>query len=653
MIKNRPTLWAIFVYEQYRTHHIFKIGISHGNPERWIKTPKKSLHIEAIAKTVYTGYCKKVVYYVRVAFLCLFDTLHYSTKCAKTHIVHSMTTTPTTQSIHEAVQSACERAGVDTAVCARADIAAPAETAHGDYTSNIALIAAKEMGEQPRKLAERIAAHVAHEDIARVEVAGPGFLNIFLTRHAFLSGVRNALQQEQWGGNLSREGEKVLVEHTQPNPFKPFHIGHLMTNTLGEAVARLYEYTGAEVRRANYQGDVGLHVAKCLWGLAHTGGSPSSVEDLGRAYVAGNSAYEEDAAARAEIVSYNKQVYAHAPEIADAYETGRRVSLAHFEALYTLLGTHFDYYFFESDTQAPGRALVKEGFADGVFIEGEGGAVVYEGEREGLHTRVFLTREGLPTYEAKELGLAQRKAEKWDFDISITTTAVEQKEFLRVVYAALANMRPELAQKMRVITHGMMLLTTGKMSSRKGNVITGEALLREMIARAKEKVAERDLTEEEKETGARAVGVAAIKYTILRQKSGKNITFDSDAALSFEGASGPYLQYAYTRARSVLRKGEAQGVLPSTTEAPSEVVLLERLLLRFPDVVLRAQQEEEPHHITTYLTELASEWSSWYARETILDGTLAAPYKLALAELFARTMKNGLYMLGIEVVERM
>ncbi len=551
---------------------------------------------------------------------------------------------------------ACAQAGVAEAVLARAPLEHPAEREHGDYASAVALVAAKEVGEQPRAIAERIARALEEResaDIARVEIAGPGFINIHLARGVFASAVRAALREERWGANETHCGEKVLVEHTQPNPFKPFHIGHLMTNTLGEAVARLYEYTGAEVRRANYQGDVGLHVAKCLWGLRHTGGDASSVEDLGAAYVAGNSAYEDDAAARAAIVEYNKQVYAHAREVAEQYETGRRVSLEHFEQLYRILDVHFDYYFFESDTQDPGRALVKEGLADGVFAEGEGGAVVYKGEEEGLHTRVFLTREGLPTYEAKELGLAQRKAERWDFDLSLTTTAIEQQEFFRVVYAALRKLRPEVAKKMDVLTHGMMLLTSGKMSSRKGNVVTGEALLQEMISRAKEKTRERGMSEEEQNAVAEAVGIAAIRYTILKQKSGKNITFDPEQSLSLEGASGPYLLYAYTRAMSVLENGKKEGVLPDATEAPSEIIPLERLLVRFPEVVLRAQQEREPHHITTYLTELAGEWNSWYAREKILDGTLAAPYKLALAELFARTMKNGLYVLGIRVVERM
>lgn len=362
--------------------------------------------------------------------------------------------------------------------------------------------------------------------------------------------------------------------------------------------------------------------------------------------------YEDSTEAKSEIVEYNKMVYAHAPEIAEAYKTGREVSLAHFEELYALLGTKFDYYFFESQTEMPGRALVKEGLADGVFVESEG-AVVFKGEEMGLHTRVFLNSYGLPTYDAKELGLAELKVEKWDFDCSITMTAVEQEEYFKVSFATLARLRPEFAHKFMHVPHGMMTLLSGKMSSRKGNVVTGEEMLMNMLALTREKVAERDLPEDEKESIARVVAVAAIKYGVLKQKAGKNITFDPNAALSFDGDSGPYLQYAHTRAVSVLEKAKALGMKASTELAPREATPLERILYRFPEVVLRAREEHEPHHVTTYLVELASTWNSWYAAEKILDDSPTAPYKLALVTAFALTMKNGLHLLGIEAPRRM
>ena len=345
-------------------------------------------------------------------------------------------------------------------------------------------------------------------------------------------------------------------------------------------------------------------------------------------------------------------VYDNAKEIAEEYAIGRRVSLEHFEELYKILGTKFDFYFFESESTLPGRALVKEGLATGVFEESEG-AIVFKGEPYGLHTRVFINKQGLPTYEAKDLGLAQLKAQKWDFDITVTTTAVEQQEYFKVMFKALSLLRPELAPKLHHVSHGMMSLTGEKMSSRKGNVITGESLIRDMLALATEKVQERNFDDAEKEEIARAVAVAAIKYSVLKQKAGKNIVFNPEQALSFEGDSGPYLEYAHTRAVSILEKAKKVGLVASTVLAPQESTELEKLLYRFPDVVLRALEEYEPHYITTYLTELASTWNSWYASEKVVDESTTAPYKLAIVQAFAHTMRNGLWLLGIQAPEKM
>ena len=530
----------------------------------------------------------------------------------------------------------------------------PAVIKHGDYATNVALSIAKREGKNPRELAEQIVgACELPDEVEKLEVAGPGFINIFLSRSFFRSSIHEiVVDKTGWGANKTHAGKRVMVEYTQPNPFKPFHIGHLMSNTIGESISRLYEFAGADVRRANYQGDVGLHVAQALWGLRITGGDPSNIEDIGRAYVAGCKAYKDEETAKKEIVSFNAMVYENAKEVAEDYAIGRRVSLEHFEELYKILGTKFDFYFFESETTLPGRALVKEGLAMGVFEESDG-AIVFKGEQYGLHTRVFINQQGLPTYEAKDLGLAQLKAEKWDFDITVTTTAVEQQEYFKVMFKALSLLRPDLAPKLHHVSHGMMSLTGEKMSSRKGNVITGESLIHDMLALAKEKVKERNFNEEEKEDIARAVAVAAIKYSVLKQKAGKNIVFNPEHALSFEGDSGPYLQYAHTRAVSILEKAKKEGLSASTVLVPQETTELEKLLYRFPEVVLHALKDHEPHYITTYLTELSSIWNSWYASEKVVDGSTTAPYKLAIVQAFAYTMKNGLWLLGIQAPNRM
>ena len=431
-----------------------------------------------------------------------------------------------------------------------------------------------------------------------------------------------------------------MVEYTDPNPFKEFHIGHLMSNTIGEAISRLYELSGAEVCRANYQGDVGVHVAKAIWGKQQ---KPEF--SWGEAYVLGADQYETH---KEEIDLLNKVIYEKTDATVNTlYAAGRAESLERFEVIYKALGTKFDYYFFESEVGPIGFEIVKKHLE--VFEESEG-AVIFKGERYGLHTRVFINSKGLPTYEAKELGLVEAKKAKGKFDISLTVTANEISEYFKVVRKAAELIFPDLEGKMLARFHGFLKLTTGKMSSRKGNVITGESLLLDLQDAAQEKMQGRTLHDAGKT--AEQVAVGAIKYAVLKQGSGKDIIFDPEKSLSLEGDSGPYLQYAHTRALSLLRAAKEAGVEAGVQDAPSEAGELERALIHYPEVLAHAAQELEPHYITTYLTELASAFNSWYARGRVIGGAHPS-YGVLLTQAVEHTLYKGLTALGIPAPEEM
>ncbi len=535
----------------------------------------------------------------------------------------------------------------------------PADVSNGDYATSVALAAAKAAKKSPKALAEEVVAVLlkdnllAQAGVAKLEVAGPGFINFYLSRAYFGNSIADiAAIGKDWGKNALLKGKKVMVEYSQPNPFKPFHIGHLMSTTVGESISRLIEWSGPELFRANYQGDIGPHVAKCLWGIERTGKDPHDVIALGEAYAFGHEAYESDESARSEIDFINAELYKGSSQYQTVYDIGRTASLQKFDALYRLLGTTFDGLFFESMVAGRGAQMVADGLAAGIFEESDG-AIVYRGEKCGLHTRVFITKNGTPTYEAKELGLAEAKYATFPFDLNVTTVASEQDGYFTVVRAALSELRPDIGSAYLHVPFGMLLLTTGKMSSRKGNVITGESLIETMRVKALERMQERDLGDE-KELIADAVAVAAIKFSILKQGTGKNIIFDPTQSLSLEGDSGPYLQYAHTRARSVLERARAERIQPSSAMLPDGITVLERLLYRFPEVVERAMVEYEPHYVTTFLTELAGAFNSWYAGTKIVDPSDPySPYKIAITEAFLHTMKNGLWLLGIQAPDRM
>lgn len=527
----------------------------------------------------------------------------------------------------------------------------PAELANGDYSTGVALQYAKQAGLSPRVLSGKIVEVLEDIDgVDRVDIAGPGFINFYLTSNVLAASLEKARGEDMWGANNNEKGKRIMVEYTDPNPFKEFHIGHLMSNAVGESVSRLLQFSGADIKRANYQGDVGPHVAKAIWGIKKLGVDPESAASLGRAYAAGAKVYEEDAKAKAEIDEINAKVYGHSDaEIDSIYTAGRKASLAHFEDIYAMLGTKFDYYFFESVSAPRGGALVRE--HPSVFAQSDG-AVVFEGEKVGLHTRVFITSKGLPTYEAKDLGLLALKSESGSLDRSLTITAHEQAEYFKVVLAA-AREIPALADIANItshVTHGMMRFAEGKMSSRTGNVVTGESLLAELTEAAKERASESRA--DNPETLASQVAVAAIKYQVLRQASHKDIVFDKERALSLEGDSGPYLQYAHARAHALVEKAKEQGIAAAIDESakPSE---LARLLHRFPEAVEYAAHELEPHLLTNYILELAAAFNSWYAQEQILDGTSAAAHKVAIADAVRKTLRNGLWVLGIPAPEKM
>jgi arginyl-tRNA synthetase len=542
----------------------------------------------------------------------------------------------------------------------------PAELSHGDYSTNVSLAYAKQAGKNSRALAEEIVAELLKDkpaEIETIDIAGPGFINFHLKQEFFSDALKNIHDQAAtWGMLNTAQGKKVMVEYTDPNPFKPFHIGHLMTNAIGESTARIFAYSGANVVRANYQGDVGLHVAKSIWALLKNGKGDTSLsieaqaQYIGACYTEASTAYEEDPSAKEAIDAINKKVYARSDDaINELYDWGRKVTLDAFETIYKTLGTKFNHYFFESEMAPLGEKIVRENIGK-VFVESDG-AIVFKAEEHDprLHTRVFITKQGLPTYETKEIGLTTVKFEKENPDLSIVVTAIEQGPYMEVVQKALSFIHPELESRMKHITHGMMRFASGKMSSRKGNVITGESLLNDAKELVEERIKDREFSDAERATLSEQVAVAAIKYAILKQALGGNIIYDEEKSVSFEGDSGPYLQYTTVRARSILAKGKTEGVAPNFTLPEGwTTTALEKHLYRFPEVVERSHQMLEPHHIAGYLLEIAALFNSFYAQEQIVSkDDAASPYKLALTEAFAATMKNGLYLLGIEVPEKM
>ncbi len=550
----------------------------------------------------------------------------------------------------------------------------PADEKMGDFSTNAALVLAKNLGRNPRELALDLVVKLQgnealKEYVEKIEPAGPGFINFYLKDKYLLEEMQEVLgEKNDYGRNKELFEKKVMVEYTDPNPFKQFHIGHLMSNAIGESLSRLMEFQGAEIKRANYQGDVGLHVAKSIYGLRELFAERNTdmqgigkislgerIKFLGEAYARGAREYEEMERVKLEIDELNKTIYdKDDSEVNEVYELGRKWSLEYFELIYKKLGTKFDEYFFESEVGSIGLGLVKEYLARGVFEESQG-AVIFNGEKYGLHTRVFINKMGLPTYEAKDLALIRVKYERFPYDRSVIVTANEINEYFNVLLKAVSFISPDLAERTMHVGHGMLRLKNGKMSSRTGDVVTGESLLLEVGDEIRKKMKEtgRDKEVENIESVITKVAVGAIKYSMLKQSPGKDISFDFETSLSFEGDSGPYLQYAYARSMSVLEKAGSKDIFAfgEVTPAPEERNLL-RWIYRFPETVEIAGNNLSPNLICSYLIELSSRFNLFYANCKIV-GTDSENFRLALTRVTAQILANGLWLLGIETVDKM
>ncbi len=529
------------------------------------------------------------------------------------------------------------------------------EAKFGDFSTNVAM----QLGGKPTENASKIIEELEKlNEVSSAVIAGPGFINIILNDDILQSVIPEVLAKgEAYGKNNMYAGKTVVAEYSDPNPFKVLHAGHLYTTLIGDVIANLLESAGAQVKRVNFGGDVGLHVGTTMWAIIQElgGESPEKLAEIkvdermrwvSAQYVKGSQALADDEAAQAEIRDINKRVYAlhetndHESPFAQIYWTCRQWSYDGFNDLYKLLQVApFDKYYPESETTELGLKSVNEGLKSGVFEKSDG-AVVLKGESKGLHTRVFLTSEGLPTYEAKDLGLALTKWRDYHFDQSIMITGNDIVEYMKVVQLALYAFQPEICERSKHLTHGMLKLAGGqKMSSRKGNVLLASEVL-ESAEAANKTHSGKDQHE---------TVLAAIKYAFLKQRIGGDIIYNPEESVSILGNSGPYLQYAHARAMSILKKS------PNGADA-YKLDATERQLVRkigeFTEVVEAAVNELSPHLVCTYLYELAQEFNSFYEANRVI-GDDREGMRLSLVGAYVRVLKNGLKILGVTAPDSM
>ncbi|MSU74899.1 MAG: arginine--tRNA ligase [Candidatus Magasanikbacteria bacterium] len=557
------------------------------------------------------------------------------------------------------LEAALRSVGVEGAI----EFTAPPKAEMGDFAFACFGIA-KTQKKSPVEVAKELELRIKNEELRMVsDVRAVGsYVNFFLNGAEVARMVIEEITRrgDDYGMGEIGKGKKVIVEFAHPNTHKAFHIGHLRNIVTGESLVRILENAGYEVVRANYQGDVGMHIAKCLWGVRQLRAEYETVKNktitervafLGKAYALGSQTFEQDEKVKAEIGEINESIYTHDESIREMYTETRGWSLEYFDAIYARVGSRFDRLYFESEVFARGREIVKECVVKEIFVQSEG-AVIFKGSEFGLHDRVFLNSKGFPTYEAKDLALAEKQFAEFDPVAIYHVVAKEQSEYFKVLFKALEFTLPKSKERERHLEYGWVKLKEGKMSSRTGKVVLGEWLLDEAEKEVTQIMSESDLPN--KDDVIKNVALAAVKYAFLKTGIENDIAFDFKTSVSLTGDSGPYLLYMCARIRSILEK---IGTL-SLGEIPETIVLEEKRLLlllgEFGAVTARAAALPDPSLIAHYLLVLAQRFSDFYAACSVVKSEGATRiFRAQLIKSVLTVAKRGLYLLGIKVVEKM
>ena len=524
-----------------------------------------------------------------------------------------------------------------------------------------------------------------------------GFLNLTIAPAAWILSLNHINRDSRFGKkSANNESPLVMIEYSSPNTNKPLHLGHVRNNLLGWSLAQIMEANGNRVVKTNIVNDRGIHICKSMlawkkWGNGATPESTGKKGDhlIGDYYVAFDQHYRAELAEltakfKAEGMTdeeAEKRAKEDSPLMKEAHDMLVRWEQGDeevralwkkmndwvyqgFDETYKAMGVGFDKIYYESETYLEGKAKVEEGLAKGLFFRKPDGSVWADLSNEGLDQKLLLRADGTSVYMTQDIGTADLRFKDYPIDKMIYVVGNEQNYHFQVLSILLDRLGFKWGKELVHFSYGMVELPNGKMKSREGTVVDADDLMEEMVSAARRTSEElgkfADMTENERNDIARIVGMGALKYFILKVDARKNMLFNPEESIDFNGNTGPFIQYTYARIRSIMRKAEAEGivlpsVLPDTLPLNEKEVQLIQKLNSFETVVEQAGKDYSPSGIANYCYELTKDFNQFYHDYSILnaESAEAKTLRLALAKNVAKTIKNGMQLLGIEVPERM
>jgi len=463
-------------------------------------------------------------------------------------------------------------------------------------------------------------------------------------------------EKDKFGKTDLLKKEKIMIEFSQANTHKAFHVGHIRGTSLGESMARIMEFCGSKVIRANYEGDTGMHVAKWIWCYKKYHSKEKLRKDeswIASIYVDSVKRLAENEDLQEEVDVINKKLFEGKDKTLNAlWKETRKLSLDSFEKIYKELNTHFDVYFFESKTEQPGKKIAEELLKKKIAIESDG-AVIVDLKEYDLGVWVLLRKDKTVLYSAKDLALVEEKFKEFKINKSIYVIGAAQSLHMAQLFKTLELMKFKNAKDCDFLPFSEVRLPTGKMSSRTGENILYSDFIKEMTDYSKDEIQKRSPTIPKAELEERAlkISIASIKYSMLKQNANKVIVFNKEEALNFEGDSGAYILYSYARASSIVKKAGKNkiGKIKKLENAEFELV---KKILQFKEVVSSACQNKNPALIANYSYQLAQLFNEFYHACPVINSDNEF-FRLSLVNSFRQVLKTSLFLLGIETIEEM
>ncbi len=516
-----------------------------------------------------------------------------------------------------------------------------------------------------------------------------GFLNIVISRSYWLSFLSDTIQYKDFGkAKPGPQSRKVMVEYSSPNTNKPLHLGHIRNNLLGYAISNILKANGHEVIMVNLVNDRGIHICKSMlaWQKWGRGKTPQSVDKkgdhlVGEYYVKFDFEYkkeiqelvsqgmsQEEAEKKAPLIKEAQEMLrkweAKDKETVELWQTMNGWVYAGFDETYKKLGVTFDKIYYESQTYLLGKAIVQKGVEDGILIRRPDNSVWADLTGDGLDEKLLLRSDGTSVYMTQDLGTACLRYDEYHVDQMIYVVGNEQNYHFQVLSLILQKLGYSWASQLKHMSYGMVELPEGKMKSREGTVVDADDLIDEMRQTAHQMSSElgklEGLSEEEKNNIIRVIGLGALKYFILKVDPKKNMLFDPQESIDFNGNTGPFIQYTYARIQSVLRKGAETGLkvpdrLNTATQIDEKEKQLVKLIFKYPSVVHDAGETLNVALVANYVYDLAKEYNQFYHDHPVLKEENAdlRDFRLAVCKITGEVIASGMLLLGIEVPERM